>query len=75
MRQNFFEAFTTDRIIGSGQITINYYDELVKIWGVCPASKPLSYGISTTYVIDNINADNFFDDPSNSRSNSLSNSA
>ena len=29
---------------------LDYYDELVKIWGGSPASKPMSYGTSTTCV-------------------------
>ena len=72
LRQIFSEAVTAGRRNGSGQIKIDYYDEIVKIWGGSPASEPLSYGISTTSVNDNINADNFSDKPNNSSGNSLS---
>ena len=73
LRQKFSEAVTTDRRSGSGQITIYYFDELVKIWGGSPASEQLSYGTSTTCVNDNMNSDNFSDNSSSSSSNSLSN--
>ena len=72
MRQKFSEAVATGRRSGSGQITIDYYDELVKICGGSPASEPLSYGTSTTCVNDNINSDNFSDNTTSSSSNSLS---
>ena len=71
--QNLSEAFTTGRRGGSGQITIDYYNELVKIWGGSPASEPLSYGTSTTCVNHNIKSDNVPDNTSSSSSNSLSN--
>ena len=71
LRQIFSEAVTAGRRNGSGQIKIDYYDEIVKIWGGFPASEPLSYGISTTSVNDNINADNFSDKTNNSSGNSL----
>ena len=45
---------------GSEQVTINNYDELVRIWGGYPASKPLTYGASSTCVNGNVNADNLF---------------
>ena len=44
------------------------------MWGGSRSSEPLNYGSSTTCVNDNINTDNFSDDPSSSSSNSLSNS-
>ena len=72
LRQKFSEAVATGRRSGSGQITIDYYDELVKICGGSPASEPLSYGTSTTCVNDNINSDNFSDNTTSSSSNSLS---
>ena len=49
LRQIFSEAATTGRRSGSGQITVDYYDELVKIWDESPVSEPLSYEISTTW--------------------------
>ena len=69
----FWGSHKTGRRSGTGQITIAYCDELVKIWGGSPASEPLSYGSSTTSVADNVNADNFSEDPSSSSSYSLSN--
>ena len=72
LRQKFSEVVATGRRSGSGQITIDYYDELVKICGGSPASEPLSYGTSTTCVNDNINSDNFSDNTTSSSSNSLS---
>ena len=74
LRQTFSEAVTTCRRSGSGQITINYYDEFIKIWGGSPASEPLNYGSSTTCANDNINADSSSDNPSSNSSNSLANS-
>ena len=71
--QKLSEAFTTGRRSSSGQITIDYYNELVKIWGGSPASEPLSYGTSTTCVNHNIKSDNVPDNTSSSSSNSLSN--
>ena len=71
--RKFSEAVAVGRRSGSGQITIDYYDELVKIWGESPALEPLSYRSSTTCFYDNINADNLSDDPSSSSSASLSN--
>ena len=72
LRQKFSEAVATGRRSGSGQITIDYYAELVKICGGSPASEPLSYGTSTTYVNDNMNSGNFSDNTTSSSSNSLS---
>ena len=72
LRQKFSEAVATGRRSGSGQITIDYYDELVKICGGSPASEPLSYGASTTCVNDNMNSVNFSDNTTSSSSNSLS---
>ena len=72
-RQKFSEAVTTGRRSGSGQIAIDYYDELVKIWGGSPVSEPLSYGTNTTCFNDHMNADNFSDNTSSSSSHSLSN--
>ena len=46
LRHKYSEAVTTGRRNGSKQITIRYYDELVKIWGGSSASEPLSYGIA-----------------------------
>ena len=54
LRQKFSEAVTAGRTSGSGQITIDYYDELVKIWGGSLASEPLSYVSNATCVNDNV---------------------
>ena len=72
LRQKNSKAVSTGRRNCSRQIAIDYYDELVKRLGGSPASE-LSYGSNTTCVNDNVNADNFSDDPSSSSSNSLSN--
>ena len=71
LRQNSSEAVTIGRRNGSGKITINYSNELVTTLGGSLASETLSYGSSTTYFNDNINADDIFDHPSSSNSNSL----
>ena len=63
LRQNSSEAVTIGRRSGSGKITINYSNELVKTWGGSPASETLSYGSSTTYFNDNINAETFLTTP------------
>ena len=63
LRHKFSEAVKTGRGNGSGQITIDYYDELVKLKGGSSASEPLSCGSSTTCVNDNVNSDKFSDDP------------
>ena len=73
LMRKFSEAVAVGRRSGSGQITIDYYDELVKIWGESPTLELLSYRSSTTCFNGNINADNFSDDTSSSSSNSLSN--
>ena len=72
LRQKNSKAVSTGRRNCSRQIAIDYYDELVKRLGGSPASE-LSYGSNTTCVNDNVNADNFSDDPSSSGSDSLSN--
>ena len=74
LRQKFSQSDTASRRSGSGQITADYCDELVEIWGGSPVSEPLNYGSSTTWVNDDINADNTSDNPSSRRSNSLSKS-
>ena len=56
IRQNFSIAVTTGRRSGSGKIVMQYYDELVKIWGGSPATAPLSCGTSTEAIN---NPDNF----------------
>jgi hypothetical protein len=50
MRQNFSVAVTTGRRSGSGKVILEFYDELVQIWGCSPATQPLSCGISTDQV-------------------------
>ena len=74
MRQKLSEAVTTGRRIASKQITIDYYNELVKTWGGPPAFETLSSGSNNNCAIDNFYADNFSDLPNNRSSNSLSNS-
>ena len=67
----FFWSSQIGRRSGIGKITKNYCNELVTTLGGSPASETLSYGSSTTYFNDNINADDIFDHPSSSNSNSL----
>ena len=43
---------------------MEHYDDLVKLWGGCPASERLSYGCSTSEVNCNVNSeDNLSGDP------------
>ena len=64
LRQKFSEAVTTGRRSGSGQIVMEHYDDLVKLWGGSPASQPLCYGCSTSEVNYNVNSeDNLSGDP------------
>ena len=64
LRQKFSEAVTTGTRSGSGQIVMEHYDDLVKLWGGSPASEPLSYGCSTSEVNCNVNSeDNLSGDP------------
>jgi hypothetical protein len=50
IRQNFSIAITSGRRSGSGKVVLQFYDELVKIWGGSPATEPLSCGTSTETV-------------------------
>ena len=70
----FLTGLLTGRRSVSGQITIDYYDDLGGMSGGYPASEPLSCGSSTSCVSDNINADNYSYDLWSSSSNRLSNS-
>ena len=64
LRTKFSEAVTTGRRSGSGQIVMEYYDDLVKLWGGSLASEPLSCGCSTSEVNYNVNSeDNISGDP------------
>ena len=55
VRQNFSSAITSGRRSGSGKIVLEYYDELVQIWGGSPSTEPLPFGNST----DDINYEKF----------------
>jgi hypothetical protein len=62
IRQNFSIAITSGRRSGSGKVVLEFYDELVQIWGGSPATEPLSCGTSTETVnsleqsiLDNMN--------------------
>ena len=50
IRQNFSTAVTTGRRSGSGKIVLQFYDELVQIWGGSPSTQPLSCGTSTQQI-------------------------
>jgi len=50
IRQNFSIAITNGRRSGSGKVVLEFYDELVQIWGGSPATEPLSCGTSTETV-------------------------
>ena len=68
IRQNFSIAVTTGRRSGSGKIILDFYDELVKIWGGSPATEPLSCGTSTEAInisenFDDEDSDVIIDDP------------
>jgi hypothetical protein len=40
IRQNFSIAITSGRRSGSGKVVLEFYDELVQIWGGSPATEP-----------------------------------
>ncbi len=50
IRQNFSTAVTTGRRSGSGKVVLDFYDELVQIWGGSPSTQPLSCGTSTQQI-------------------------
>ena len=50
IRQNFSIAVTSGRRSGSGKVVLEFYDELVQIWGGSPSTKPLSCGKCTEEV-------------------------
>ncbi|XP_046843506.1 uncharacterized protein LOC124437579 [Xenia sp. Carnegie-2017] len=50
IRHNFSVAVTSGRRSGSGKIVLQFYDELVKIWGGSPATEPLKCGTFTEEV-------------------------
>ena len=56
IRQKFSEAVTSVRRSGSGKIILEFYDQLVQIWGGSPATEPLSAGICTQ-DINSVNVD------------------
>lgn len=56
IRQKFSEAVTSGRRSGSGKIILEFYDQLVQIWGGSPATEPLSSGICTQ-DINSVNVD------------------
>ena len=56
IRQKFSEAVTSGRRSGSGKVILEFYDQLVQIWGGSPATEPLSAGICT-HDINSVNVD------------------
>ena len=54
--QKFSVAVTSGRRSGSGKIILEFYDQLVQIWGGSPATEPLSAGICTQ-DINSVNVD------------------
>lgn len=55
IRQNFSVAVTTGRRSGSGKIVLEFYDQLVQIWGGTPATQPLSFGANTEEINGGVN--------------------
>eukprot|EP00794_Sanderia_malayensis_P004367 gene4367-4948_t len=47
IRQKFSEAVTSGQRSGSGKIVLEFYDQLVQLWGGSPATEPLPSGVST----------------------------
>ena len=47
IRQDFSKAVTSGSRSGSGKIVLQFYDQLVQIWGGSPATEPLAFGTST----------------------------
>ena len=54
IRQNFANAVTTGRRSGSGNTVMEFYEELVKLWGGSPATKSLTFGVSSNSISNNI---------------------
>ena len=52
-------AVTTGRRSGSGKIVLDFYDELVKIWGGSPATE----AINLSENFDDEDSDVIIDDP------------
>ena len=50
IRQNFSTAVTLGRRSGSGKVVLDFYDELVRIWGGSASVQPLSCGTSSEQV-------------------------
>ena len=50
IRQNFSVAVTSGRRSGSGKVVMDFYDQLVQIWGGSPSTEPLSCGTCTDEV-------------------------
>ena len=59
------EKNLSDKIVsksGSGKIVLEFYDELVKIWGGSPATEPFSCG-TCSEKFDDEDSDVIIDDP------------
>ena len=52
--QKFLNAATTGRRSGSGKIVMEFYEELVKLWGGSPATKSLTFGVNSNSIRSNI---------------------
>ena len=52
--QNFANAITTGRRSGSRKIVMEFYEELVKLWGGSPTTKSLTFGVSLNSISNNI---------------------
>ena len=61
VRQNFSSAITSGRKSGSGKIVLEFYDELVQIWGGSPSTEPLPFGKLT----DDVNYEKFSEEDLN----------
>ena len=54
IRQSFSQAVINGKRSGSGKIVYEFYDELIKIWGGAAATKPLSFGVNTETLNDDL---------------------
>ena len=59
IRQTFTQAVSEGRQIGSCKILTPHYYELGQIWGGLPASEPLSYGVNTDDMKNNVNENDY----------------
>ena len=51
IRQHFSQAVISERRSGSGNVVLEFYDDLVKLWGGSPATESLPCGIGSEDTI------------------------